>query len=296
MGFELPRQSYPDRFAFPPRAGELDKYNLGKKHRLNGKLSRTRHTARAFAGATKAIGWPVNANFLLGSIPMMIVIENLLDPAAVQLGRSLLAQATWVDGKVTAGVQSGAVKHNRQLPEHSAEAKQLGELILRRLGENTLFLSAAIPDKIFPPLFNCYGVGEGFGLHIDNAIRPIKGTSQAVRTDLSATLFFSNPSEYDGGELQIETAYGAQAVKLNAGDLVLYPSSSLHRVTPVTRGARLASFFWLQSMVRDEGQRGLLFDLDQSIQSLSQQLGINHNEVLRLTGVYHNLLRRWASC
>jgi PKHD-type hydroxylase len=227
---------------------------------------------------------------------MLIVIEALLNQEEIQQGRALLTQAPWVDGKITAGDQSGAVKTNRQIPEHSLEAKQLGEIILRRLGHNALFLSAAIPDKIFPPLFNRYGVGEGFGLHIDNAIRPIKGTSQAVRTDLSATLFFSDACDYDGGELHIETTYGAQTVKLNAGDLVLYPSSSLHRVTPVTRGERLASFFWLQSMVRDEGQRSLLFDLDQSLQAITAQLGANNSEVLRLTGVYHNLLRRWANC
>lgn len=227
---------------------------------------------------------------------MLIVIEGLFDQELVQQARALLAQAQWVDGKVTAGAQSGAVKTNRQLPEQSPEGKQLGEIILRRLGANPLFLSAAIPDRIFPPLFNRYGKGEGFGLHIDNAIRPIKGTSQAIRTDLSATLFLSDPADYDGGELIIETSFGAQAIKLNAGDLVLYPSSSLHRVTEVTRGERLASFFWLQSMVRDDGQRSLLFDLDQSVQALTAQLGSNHAEVLRLTGVYHNLLRRWATC
>lgn len=227
---------------------------------------------------------------------MLIVIEGLFDRALVQQARALLAQAQWVDGKVTAGAQSGAVKTNRQLPDQSAEGKQLGEIILRRLGANQLFLSAAIPDRIFPPLFNRYGIGEGFGLHIDNAIRPIKGTSQAIRTDLSATLFLSDPADYDGGELLIETSFGAQAIKLNAGDLVLYPSSSLHQVTEVTRGERLASFFWLQSMVRDDGQRSLLFDLDQSVQTLTTQLGSNHAEVLRLTGVYHNLLRRWATC
>ncbi|HMW49035.1 MAG TPA: Fe2+-dependent dioxygenase [Cellvibrionaceae bacterium] len=227
---------------------------------------------------------------------MLIVIEALLSREEVNLARAQLLNASWVDGKVTAGTQSAAVKTNRQLAENSPVAQQLGELILRKLGANPLFLSAAVPDKIFPPLFNRYGVGEGFGLHIDNAIRPIKGTSQAIRTDLSATLFFSDASDYDGGELHIETSYGAQSVKLNAGDLVLYPARSLHRVTQVTRGERLASFFWLQSMVRDDAQRSLLFDLDQSIQAVAQELGANHGEVLRLTGVYHNLLRTWASC
>lgn len=227
---------------------------------------------------------------------MLIVIEALLSKDEITDARQQLLSASWVDGKSTAGTQSAAVKTNRQLAENSPLAQQLGALILRRLGANAQFLSATIPDKIFPPLFNRYGVGEGFGLHIDNAIRPIKGTSQAIRTDLSATLFFSDASEYEGGELQIETSYGAQSIKLNAGDLVLYPSRSLHRVTEVTRGERLASFFWLQSMIRDDGQRSLLFDLDQSIQAVTQDLGSNHAEVLRLTGVYHNLLRRWASC
>ncbi len=227
---------------------------------------------------------------------MLIVIEALLSADEVAHSKEQLLSAPWVDGKVTAGSQSAAVKTNRQLEQTQPVAQQIGELILRKLGANGLFLAAAIPDKIFPPLFNRYSVGEGFGLHIDNAIRPIKGTSQAIRTDLSATLFFCDASDYDGGELQIETSFGAQSVKLNAGDLVLYPSSSLHRVTEVTRGERLASFFWLQSMIRDDGQRSLLFDLDQSIQAITPAMGNNHSEVVRLTGVYHNLLRRWASC
>jgi PKHD-type hydroxylase len=227
---------------------------------------------------------------------MLIVIEALLSPDEVAKSKAQLLSAPWVDGKITAGSQSAAVKTNRQIEQAHPVAQQVGELILRKLGANPLFIAAAIPDKIFPPLFNRYGEGEGFGLHIDNAIRPIKGTSQAIRTDLSATLFFSDASEYDGGELHIETSYGAQSVKLNAGDLVLYPSKSLHRVTTVTRGERLASFFWLQSMIRDDGQRSLLFDLDQSIQAVTCALGSNHAEVLRLTGVYHNLLRTWATC
>lgn len=227
---------------------------------------------------------------------MLIVLEQILTPDQVHQALAQLRAADWVDGKGTAGEQSGQVKHNRQLPENSPLAQQLGQIILQALGHHQGFLAAAIPDAIFPPLFNRYGPGEGFGLHVDNAIRPLKGTGRALRTDLSATLFFTDPASYEGGVLEIETTYGAQSVKLQAGDLVLYPSTSLHRVTQVTAGERICAFFWLQSMVRDQGQRELLYDLDQSIQQLAAELTLGHPEVVRLTGVYHNLMRRWASC
>lgn len=225
---------------------------------------------------------------------MLTVVENLLTKEQVAHCRRVLKAAAWVDGKVTAGAQSGAVKQNRQLPEGSAEARQLGELILGALAQNGHFLSAALPLKIFPPLFNSYEGGNYFGTHVDNAIRAIPGTPHRIRTDLSATLFLTEPEEYDGGELVIEDNYGAQEVKLPAGHMVLYPSTSLHHVTPVTRGARISSFFWMQSMVRDDGQRTLLFDLDQSIQELAAEKGAADPLAVKLSGVYHNLVRRWA--
>ena len=208
--------------------------------------------------------------------------------------RQRIDAAEWVDGRVTAGAQSARVKRNTQLPEDSPAARAAGDAVLDALAGNALFLSAALPLKIFPPLFNRYEAGDGFGAHVDNAIRAVRGTPVRVRTDLSATLFLCEPDEYDGGELAVELPFGAQEVKLAAGSLVLYPSSSLHRVNPITRGARIASFFWLQSMVRDEGERTLLFDLDQSVQALAAAHGHEHAEVVRLTGVYHNLMRRWA--
>lgn len=225
---------------------------------------------------------------------MLTLIDNLLTAEQVAQINSELAQANWVDGKATAGSQSAAVKHNEQLDEHSELAVSLGQIVLRALGSNSQFLSAALPDRIHPPLFSRYSGGQQFGTHVDNAIRPISGTREVIRTDLSATLFLADPDSYEGGELVIETEFGAQAVKLEAGSLVLYPSSSLHRVEAVTRGQRLVSFFWLQSMVRDQAQRSLLFDLDQSVQRLGKELNIRHYEVVRLTGVYHNLLRQWA--
>ena len=206
----------------------------------------------------------------------------------------LLEQAHWVDGAVTAGFQSAQVKHNEQLPSESAEARRLGDLITAALGEHPLFLSAALPARIFPPLFNRYREGHGFGTHVDNAIRPIPGSRERVRTDLSATLFLAGPDDYDGGELVVEDTYGTRAVKLPAGDLVLYPATSLHRVQPVTRGVRLASFFWIQSLVREDAQRTLLFDLDMAIVSLRRRVG-EDPALVSLTGVYHNLLRRWAT-
>lgn len=227
---------------------------------------------------------------------MLLSIPDVLSTTQVAEARRLLDAAEWVDGNVTAGVQSGAVKRNEQLHEASPVARAVGDMILEALAGNSLFLSAALPLKIFPPLFNRYGNGHGFGTHVDNAIRPVKGTAVRLRTDLSATLFLSEPEDYDGGELLIEDAYGAQAVKLPAGHMVLYPAKSLHQVTPITRGVRLASFFWLQSMVRDDGERALLFDLDQAVQTLAAAHGIEQHEIVRLTGVYHNLVRRWADC
>lgn len=224
---------------------------------------------------------------------MLLKIPQVLSKAQVAAGKELLLAADWADGNVTAGYQSAQAKHNLQLPESSREAQQLGELVLQALAVNKLFMSAALPLKIFPPLFNCYQGGQSFGVHVDNAIRQVPGTPVKVRTDLSMTLFFSEPDEYDGGELVIEDTFGAHKVKLAAGDMVLYPSTSLHKVTPVTRGRRLASFFWLQSMVASDEKRSLLFDMDMAIQSLRQQLA-DSQEIVQLTGVYHNLLRQWA--
>jgi len=224
---------------------------------------------------------------------MLVEIDRLFSADELDaLRRQLLAQP-WVDGKATAGVQSAQAKHNRQLDEDDPVARQLGGLILQRLSDNPLFMSAALPKRIYPPLFNRYGDGEGFGFHIDNAIRGIKGVRERVRTDLSATLFLAEPDSYDGGELVIRDTFGERQVKLPAGHLVLYPGSSLHRVQPVTRGERLAAFFWVESLVREDSQRSLLLDMDVAIQRLTAQ-GADAGSLLELTGVYHNLLRRWG--
>ncbi|WP_374649928.1 Fe2+-dependent dioxygenase [Dongia sp.] len=224
---------------------------------------------------------------------MLVRIPGILGIDAVAHFRRRLEGADWVDGRVTAGYESAKVKRNTQLPEDSAVALELGDAILTALEGSKLFISAALPSRVFPPLFNRYGPGDGFGAHVDNAIRQGLEPETRIRTDLSCTLFLSAPEEYDGGELAIDDTYGTHHVKLAAGDMVLYPSTSLHAVTPVTRGFRYASFFWLQSMVRDDGQRTLLFDLDRSIQLLSADQP-NHGSVVPLTGVYHNLIRRWA--
>jgi PKHD-type hydroxylase len=224
---------------------------------------------------------------------MLLKIAKVLDKETVKQARDIMLAADWTDGNVTAGYQSAKAKNNLQLPENSKAARELGDMILAALAKNNLFMSAALPLKIFPPLFNCYQGGQSFGVHVDNAIRQVPGTPVKVRTDISMTLFFSEPEEYDGGELVIEDTYGSQSVKLPAGDMVLYPASSLHRVTPVTRGRRLASFFWLQSMVASDEKRALLFDMDMAIQSLRQQLD-DSPAIVQLTGVYHNLLRQWA--
>jgi PKHD-type hydroxylase len=224
---------------------------------------------------------------------MLLTIPEVLTREQVIAARQKLETAEWVDGRVTAGHQSAMAKDNMQIPEGHPVAAELGEQILQALGQNPLFVSAALPMKVFPPLFNRYSGGQSFGTHIDNAIRHLKGTSHRVRSDLSATLFFSNPEEYDGGELVIEDTYGIHSAKLPAGHMVLYPSSSLHHVRPVTRGARVCSFFWIQSMVRSDSARTLLFDLD----GVAQRIGAedpNSQHALRLTGIYHNLLRHWA--
>jgi PKHD-type hydroxylase len=224
---------------------------------------------------------------------MLLTIPDLLSPEQVSSARELLDRADWVDGKVTAGPQSARAKKNQQLLEGSPVADSLGDMILTALQRNALFVSAALPLRVFPPLFNRYQGGHAFGNHVDNAIRQIAGTGHRIRTDLSATLFLADPAEYEGGELVVEDTYGVHRVKLPAGDMVLYPSSSLHSVTAVTSGARVASFFWIQSMIRDDGCRTLLFDLDVAIQQLSRDVPA-HPSVVQLTGVYHNLLRQWA--
>jgi PKHD-type hydroxylase len=232
-------------------------------------------------------GRRIDARMLL-HIPEVLAAEQVLE------SRRLLDAADWVDGGVTAGFQSTRVKRNRQLAEASPAARQIGELILDALNTNMLFASAALPSKVFPPLFNRYEGGEAFGNHVDNAIRQVRGSTHRIRTDISATLFLSSPDEYDGGELVVDDTYGPHSVKLPAGHMVLYPSTSLHRVTPVTRGVRLASFFWIQSLVRGDAERALLFDMDMAIVRLRQQIG-DSDTVVALTGVYHNLLRRWAT-
>ncbi|WP_017902791.1 Fe2+-dependent dioxygenase [Pseudomonas asplenii] len=224
---------------------------------------------------------------MLIEIPELFSTEETRDMLA-----GLLAEP-WIDGKATAGLGSARVKHNRQLPEDSALGIRLGERILNRLSDNALFMSAALPKKIYPPLFNRYSDGESFGLHIDNAIRGLKGVRERVRTDLSATLFLADPASYDGGELVIRDTFGEHAVKLPAGHLVLYPGSSLHQINPVTRGERIAAFFWIESLVREDSQRSLLLDMDVAIQRLSAQHA-DELSLLQLSGAYHNLLRRWS--
>lgn len=225
---------------------------------------------------------------------MLIVIENLLTAAEVNQYRQQLDHAEWEAGTNTAGEVAKAVKTNQQLPDGSDLAITLGNHLLRKLGNHPQFVSAALPQTIYPPKFNRYAEGGHYGVHVDSAIMQLPDRPDSMRTDLSATVFLSQPEDYDGGELVIEGKFGAQAVKLNAGDMVLYPSTSLHQVLPVTQGQRVCSFFWIQSMVRGEGARELLYDLDQSIQSVRMELEPNHPEVARLTGIYHNLLRRWA--
>lgn len=224
---------------------------------------------------------------------MLLQVPDVLSADQVLNSRRILDAAEWVDGRITAGHQSGRAKDNVQLREDSDAGKQVGAIIMNALESNALFMAAALPLKVFPPLFNRYAGGQAFGNHVDNAIRQVAGTPHRVRTDLAATLFFSDPDEYDGGELEVEDTFGLHSVKLPAGNMILYPASSLHHVRPVTRGARTASFFWIQSMVRDAAERTLLFDLDVAIQRLTADVP-EHSSVLELTSLYHNLLRRWA--
>ena len=225
---------------------------------------------------------------------MLLQIPDVLSAEQVGHARARLDAAEWVDGRVTAGHQSAQAKHNMQIPEGHPSAREVGDVIVRALQQNPLFITAALPLHVFPPLFNRYAGGQSFGSHVDNSIRTVPGTAHRIRTDLSATLFLSQPDEYDGGELMVEDTYGVHSVKLPAGSMVLYPSTSLHHVRPVTRGARVSSFFWLQSMVRDDGDRTLLFDLDSAIRSLDQASSTPNPVAVQLTGVYHNLLRKWA--
>jgi PKHD-type hydroxylase len=224
---------------------------------------------------------------------MLVRIPDLLSSTQLSAIRTRLDAAAWDDGRETAGEQSARVKVNLQLPIDGVLARELGTEVLRALEQNPLFISATLPRYVFPPLFNRYDTGMEFGAHIDNAMRQIPGTSRRLRTDLSATVFLSAPEEYEGGELVIEDTYGVQSVKLGAGSMLVYPASSVHRVLAVTRGTRMAAFFWIQSMVRDDGARTLLFDLDRSIRELTLARAPDESTV-RLTGCYHNLLRRWA--
>jgi PKHD-type hydroxylase len=226
---------------------------------------------------------------------MVLRVPELLSAEQVSAFREALAGAQWADGRVTAGYQSARAKQNTQLLESDPIARDLGAKITAALEKNALFISAALPLKVFPPLFNRYEGRQTFGNHIDNAIRQVPGSAHRVRTDLSATLFLSAPEEYDGGELVVEDRFGSHRVKLNAGDMIVYPASSLHNVTPVTRGCRLASFFWIQSMVRDDAARTILFDLDGAIRRF-RDLAPDDAAFVQLTGVYHNLLRRWSDC
>ncbi|MDP2881875.1 MAG: Fe2+-dependent dioxygenase [Azonexus sp.] len=225
---------------------------------------------------------------------MLIPIEGVLSKDEVRQFRQRLDAAAWQDGLKTAGTLARSVKRNLQLEDGSPLAVELGNLILRKLGNNPLFVSAALPNRIYPPKFNRYADGGTYGAHVDSAVMAVPGTNVSVRSDLSATLFLAEPDEYEGGELQVEGPFGIQSAKLAAGDMVLYPSSSLHCVTPVTEGARVASFFWIQSMVQNDSSRVLLFDLDQAIQGITPALAADDPRLLKLTGVYHNLLRQWA--
>ncbi|WP_408873994.1 Fe2+-dependent dioxygenase [Gluconobacter roseus] len=225
---------------------------------------------------------------------MLVHIPNILSPEDVRYFRDRLEAAEWTDGRVTAGEQSAKAKLNLQIPQDSPECRELGERVLRALGRNPTFNSAALPLRVYPPLFNRYDTGMHFDAHVDNAIRPIPGAGMRIRTDVSSTLFLTGPDEYDGGELVIQDTYGTQSVKLPAGDMVLYPSTSLHSVNRITRGSRWASFFWSQSMVRDDTKRRLLYDFDCSIIETRKALPDSHPAVLGLTSTYHNLLRQWA--
>ena len=224
---------------------------------------------------------------------MLLHIPEILKPEQVAHARALLEKADWTDGRATAGHQSARFKDNEQVPEGHPVAKEIGDMILASLAKNPLFVTAALPLRVSPPLFNRYQGGQTYGTHVDNAIRNLPGSSQRLRTDLSATVFLADPSEYEGGELSVEDTYGVQNIKLPAGHMVLYTSGSLHRVQPVTQGARWASFFFIQSMLRDDGERQLLLNLDLAIQRLNKDHP-EHPSAVSLIGVYHNLMQRWA--
>ena len=227
---------------------------------------------------------------------MLLHVKQVLTADELREARAVLTRATWSDGRATAGVQSAQMKNNEQLPQDSAETKALQRIVLGGLNRHAMFFSAALPKRVYPPLFNRYGgAANAFGNHVDNAVRFIPGSlGERVRTDISCTLFLNEPAEYDGGELTVEDTFGAQRIKLAAGDMVLYPGTSVHRVEPVTRGHRLASFFWLESMVRSDEQRRLLFDMDTHLMRLRESVGETDAAVIGLTGTYHNLLRMWA--
>ena len=227
---------------------------------------------------------------------MLLHVKEVLDAAELREARAILKRATWGDGRVTAGVQSALAKNNEQLPQDSAETRALQQIVLGGLNRHAVFFSAALPKRVFPPLFNRYaGAANAFGSHVDNAVRFIPGGQGGrVRTDLSCTLFLAEPDAYDGGELVVEDLFDAPRIKLPAGDMLLYPGTSVHRVEPVTRGHRLASFFWIESMVRSDEQRRLLFDMDRHLMRLRQTVGEADAAVIGLTGTYHNLLRLWA--
>lgn len=225
---------------------------------------------------------------------MLTIIDNVLSQDQIQSFRQQLLAEQWIDGRQTAGGTAAQIKANLQLDDRSETAQTLSHTIVDVLSAHPQFISAALPHKIFPPKFNCYQQGGHYGVHVDNAVMQLPGGYERLRTDLSATLFLSNPDEYDGGELTIETDYGAQTIKLPAGDMIIYPSTSLHQVTEVSQGTRFSAFFWIQSMVRDAQQRAILYDLDQSIQTLTAQQAGPHSEVSRLSAVYHNLIRQWT--
>jgi PKHD-type hydroxylase len=224
---------------------------------------------------------------------MMVHIPNVLTPDEIAQCRAVMERAAWIDGRVTAGHQSGRVKFNLQLPEDSNEARDLGGMVMNALARNNLFVSAVLPKQVFPPLFNRYDAGMVFGSHVDNAIREHAASGLRVRTDVSSTLFISDPEEYEGGELVVDDTYGSHSVKLPAGDMIVYPGTSVHNVTPITRGSRIAAFFWTQSLIREESKRALMFDLDTSIIGLTRDHP-DHPSVVQLTAIYHNLLRQWA--
>lgn len=224
---------------------------------------------------------------------MMLHIPNVLTRDQVLRCRAMFERAQWVDGRTTAGGQAGAVKRNLQIPEDDPEAQECGQMIVSALYRNGLFMSSVLPAKVLPPMFNRYDAGMTFGSHVDNAIRRIRTTGESMRTDVSTTLFLSDPEDYDGGELVVEDAYGAHEVKLPAGDAIVYPATSLHHVTPVTRGSRISSFFWTQSLIRSDHQRSMLFDMDMAIMRLGADHP-GHPSGVQLTGVYHNLLREWS--